>query len=274
MTTIRDMVITSPLDADGNVAGSVRDPMVEVGRGNVTGQKIVVVPGLHEANVSNTFLDDLSLVDPTTGILPDVTLAAGIQMEIVSSHAEDKTDGTGVQSVKIHYLDDSFDEQTETVVPAGATPVNTVATDIRRVQWISAQAVGTGCVAAGNISLRNTAGSVTYEYIVAGGNQSLSARYTVPNAKTAYLLGWHCSGMKKRVEFYLRATCDRATRALIAGVFLFQDFEVCESSNSGELTALRGLKFPAQCSIKISVKADAATLAEAGGAFSLLVVDD
>jgi len=80
------------------------------------------------------------------------------------------------------------------------------------------------------------------------------------------------SGLKKRIDFYLRATCERADRSLTPDVFLFQDYEVCEGSNSGDLVG-QNIMFPAQCQIKISCQADAVG-GEAGGSFTLLVVDD
>lgn len=257
-----------------NNTGSLRDFLIEVGKGNIPGSKVVKIPGFHEADVETTQLGDLSLI-PDIIILPT---PGGIQMEVVSDNVADDNDvgggtpGTGILSINIHYLDTNFDEQTETVLMDGTNPVNTTASDIQSIQWLHAQTVGTAEVAVGNISLRNTAGTVTYEYIAAGGNQSLTSRYTIPNAKKGYLLNWHGDGLKKRIEFYLRATCDRDSRALLPGVFLFQDFAVAEASNTGTLEG-DGLRFPAQCIVKISTKADANS-GEAGGAFSLLIVDD
>lgn len=252
-----------------------RDFLIEVGKGNIAGHKIINIPGFHEADVETAQLGDLSLM-PGVVVLPT---PGGIQLEAVSDSIQDDDDiagspGTGIRSIRVHYLDTSFNEQSEDVLLNGTTPVDTVATDIQTVQWIHTLAIGSGAggVADGNISLRNTLGTITYEYIGAGGNQSLSARITIPNAKKGYLLNWHCSGLKKRIAFYLRATCMRSDRSLLANVFLFQDFEVCEASNSGLLDGL-GLQFPAQCGVKISCKADG-NGGEAGGGFSLLMVDD
>ena len=243
--------------------------IIEVGKGNIPGHRLETVNGQHEANVETTAYGDLSLI-PSVVVLPN---PGGIQLEVVSSdNTQDVVGGTGCKSIEIHYLDTSHDEQVETVILTGTTPVNTVAVDIQTVQYMHTKTVGTGGVALGNISLRNTAGSVTYEYIAAGGNQSLSSRWTVPNGKKAYLLGWHCSGLKKRIDLQLRATCDKYDRSLLAGIFLFQDSESCESSNSGELNG-RGLRFPAECEIKISCIADGAG-GEAAGGISLLIVDD
>ena len=85
-------------------------------------------------------------------------------------------------------------------------------------------------------------------------------------------MDWHCSGMKKRIDFYLRATCDKVTRALLSGIFLFQDFEICEKTTSGTLDGGMIL-FPARCQIKISAQADGAN-GEGAASFTLLVVAD
>ncbi|GAG03191.1 unnamed protein product, partial [marine sediment metagenome] len=164
-----------------------QDIMWDISQGNVSGMKMYTIPGRKDS-ISATVLDDVTQV-PSTTVIPS---PGGIQLEVVSSSGDDVSvgDGTGVQQVDIHYLDTDGAEQTEIVIMAGATPVNTVATDIDFVQWMHSSVVGTGGVAAGNISLRNTAGTVTYEYIAAGGNQSLSARVKVPAGKTGYIMGW------------------------------------------------------------------------------------
>ena len=57
-------------------------------------------------------------------------------MTIVSTDAGDTFGGNGVNSLQIHYLDANGDAKTETVNMNGLTGVNTVATDIRFVQYI------------------------------------------------------------------------------------------------------------------------------------------
>jgi len=237
---------------------------LEVGKGNISGQRIIAIPGISVASLSSTQLSDISTI-PNVVTLPN---PGGIQLELVSSHANDNATGVGIQSIDIHYLDATTGlSMVELVVLNGTTPVNTVGTNFGNIQYIHARTLGSTGKAVGNISLRNTAGSVTYEYKVAGGNQSLSCRYTVPADETAFLRDWHAAGMKKRVDFYLRATCERNDRSLLPGIFLFQNVTMCEKTNSGILGP-RGLKFPSLCEIKISGQADGAG-GEAQGTFSL-----
>lgn len=237
-------------------------------KGDVPNHRIFNLAGRHDANVETTGLGDISLI-PNVVVLPR---PGGIQLEIVSDDVNDTDGGTGIRTVEIVYLDPLFDEQTEEITLDGTTPVNTVATDIQDIQWMCATSVGSNTVAEGNISLRDTSGVTTYEYIQVGGNQSLTARFTVPNKHKGYIVDWHVSGLKKRVDFYLRATVKRLDRSLVTNVFCFQDFEICEASNSGTLP-VKFVEVPAQGQVKISGQADAAG-GEAAGAFSMLVVED
>lgn len=239
---------------------------LEVGLGNVLGFTSFIIPGRKDG-VSMTSLDDITQI-PGTMIIPD---PGGIQLEIVSSSALDTAAGIGIQTTEIHYLDTSFVEQTEIVIMNGTTPVNTVATDINRVQWIRADAVGLNTVSVGNISLRDTAGVVTYEYIQAGGNQSLTCRYHVPAKRIALIVYWNCSAITRKVDFRLRATSDRLTGKLVPGVFLFQDAIVLDDAPSPtELLAIKPI--PPTATIKVSALSSGAG-GDAGASFQIIVFE-
>ena len=247
---------------------SVTDFLFEVARLSIPGIKMFSIPGRKDA-ISNTVLDDLTQI-PGTEVVPE---PGGIQLEIVSDNVNDASGGTGIQAVDIHYLDTNGDEQEETITLDGTTPVDTVAVDIDFVQWIHAKTVGSGGVSAGNISLSDTAGAVVYEYISAGGNQSLSAKYKVPTAKTGYVVGWQASGITRKIDIRLRATVERFDRALIPGVFLFQDIAVLNDTTSGWIPFLVPLMMPAGAIIKLSA-VSAAAGGDAAGQFDIMIVDD
>ena len=253
------------------LAAILADPsdidLLEVAKGNVAGHRLFVIPG-RKNSVSATVLDDITQI-PSTTVVPN---PGGIQMEVVSSSASDVSGGAGVDTVDLHYLDTSGVEQEETITMSGQTPVNTVATDIDKVQWMHTMTLDGATVAAGNISLRDTAGAVTYEYIAAGGNQSLSGRFHIPTAKKGYIVGWKCSAITKQIDFRLRATCERFDRSLLPGVFLFQDTEVLNNAPSGWIP-IPFSQVPATATIKIS-GISAASGGNAGASFTVLVVDD
>lgn len=94
---------------------------------------------------------------------------------------------TGATVIQFGYLDGDYVIHREIVVLNGTTPVNTVNTDIYRINGVSVVCAGSDGVPTGNISLRNTAGTVTYGYITAGYNVSRQAVFTIPAGITGYL---------------------------------------------------------------------------------------
>ncbi len=244
--------------------------LLEVAKGNIPGHKVFAIAGRKD-NIDNSVLDDISQV-PGTTIVPN---PGGIQMEIVSSSPNDTAAGTGAQQVMIHYLDPDGIEQQEIVDTNGVTPVNTIAVDIDRIQWIHVNRLGAGAneTAQGNIDLRDTAGVTVFERIAAVGNQSLNAHYHVPANKTGFILGWQVSALSFAVDFRLRATVMRFDRALLAGIFLFQDAIVIDVGASGWIPFEVPLRCPAESEVKISGLSTAAG-GDGGAQFSILLIDD
>jgi len=110
------------------------------------------------------------------------------QMQLVSTSINDDGSpvGTGAIEVTIEYLTDpssptKFTRFSEVVILNGTTPVNTVATNISRIERIHVSKVGTGSVASGNISLQSVGGASTFERIDQGENVSRTAVHFVPN---------------------------------------------------------------------------------------------
>jgi len=116
-----------------------------------------------------------------------IPAATGVQMTLASTDANDTAAGTGIQSVHIHYLDANLDERDEIVTLNGVTGVPTVATDIRFIQCMHINTVGTGLKAAGIISATN--GGVTYSQIALGKNRCSSSARMVPRKKRLLIYG-------------------------------------------------------------------------------------
>lgn len=185
--------------------------------------------------------------------------AVAQQMRVLSSSANDTSAGTGMQKVIIHYLDANYAVQSEIVTLNGVTPVNTVATNILRINGLHAYTVGSGGTSAGNISLQNTAGTVTYGYIVAGFNRAHQAIYTIPAGCTGYVQHWQASSGSASgahfTEFYLRATCHEGI--LTPGVFLSLD--TCGTLNNGMVMSFpTPIRIPATADVKVMALSDAA----------------
>lgn len=91
------------------------------------------------ATTVNDTVKDLWAGPTANYVFPTV----GQQMRFVSTSANDTLSGTGVQKMHIHYLDSNYVPHVETVDMNGTTPVNTVATDIFRINSMHAMQVGT-----------------------------------------------------------------------------------------------------------------------------------
>lgn len=212
------------------------------------------ITGRSLATVQNTRIDLWE--GPTANY---VFPAAPQQMRVVSTSANDTAAGTGVQQVHIHYLDNLYNYQIATVILNGVTPVNTIPTNILRINGMHATAVGTGGNAAGTISLTNLAGTVTYAIILAGYNTARHGIFTVPAGKTGYIAQWQgSSGSSTGTHFTqieIRATCHLGV--LFPGVFLFVDGMSGENF-SNEASYRIPIPIPATADVKLSAISDAA----------------
>ena len=147
-----------------------------------------------------------------------------MQMQVVSSSANDTAGGTGIRSVRIHYLDHNYQPQIADVTLNGTTPVLTVPTDIARINGMHALTVGSNIVSVGSISLQSVGGAVTYGVITAGDNTSRQAIYTVPDGMWGYISHWQASSGSSGNHFcqtIIAATTHDAV--VLPGVFLLQD---------------------------------------------------
>lgn len=268
---IRGCVLLDESDSQIGIASSplyTRDLFLEIAKGNISGQKAYIIPG-RKNSISSTVLDDLSQI-PGTTVIPD---PGGVGLEILSSSVEDGAGTqTGALTVDIEYLDTAGAEQAETLAMNGTTVVTTTATNIDKIQWIHVVTIGSNTTAVGNITLRGLSGGTAFEYIQAGGNQSLSARYTVPTGKTGFIHGWQASGITKIIDVKLRANVDRFTKTK-QDVFTFQDNVVLDDATSGWIPFIIPIKIPETATVKMSA-ISAAAGGDAGGSFLILLIDN
>lgn len=143
-------------------------------------------------NIPSTVFIVLSNV--TSAAFPINVPAAPIQMQVVSSNANDTAAGTNAQQVTIKYLTQStsvfkFTEFTETISLNGIVPVNTLATNIYRINDFTVNRTGAIPFSAGNISLQSVGGATTFERIDTGTNKHRSALHWIPNGKRTIVKG-------------------------------------------------------------------------------------
>ena len=121
------------------------------------------------------------------GVYTDIA-AAGTQLNVVTSNANDIAGGTGCQLVRIYYANTVNEVLHEDVATAGVGSTGTVATDIMRLLDVYGAAFGSlGCCSSNAVV---SFGGTTYAAIVAGSRARKAARYFVPKGKTALVLGW------------------------------------------------------------------------------------
>jgi hypothetical protein len=220
---------------DGKPRVVCTDYLYAISEGDVAGHKAWSKIGY------NGDVDNVEEVVWAVGGSYTFPAAGGIQMEVVSSSGNDTSAGTGVQKVKITYLDNAWAEQTEEVTLNGLTPVLTTATNILRVNNFRASAVGTGGFSAGNIDVKAVAPTATiYSRIPTGNTRARNSVYTVPDGKTLFITSaaisaWS-STANKLGRFTLRANWDDVNEttgifmaqfeAQVSGQSFYRDFEI------------------------------------------------
>jgi hypothetical protein len=179
------------------------------------------------------------------------------QMRVVSSDdINDKVGGNGALSVYIIYLDDSYVEHEEIITLNGTTPVNTIASNIYRINYFRLYSTGSTGVAAGNISLTSLDGVTTYAYISAGYTIDRTAVYTVPDGIELFItsITYTSTDAAKGVRFILKTTYDDViNQGLTAGTFFVQISEVALYNSAISRTFEFPQKIPEHTDIKVSV---------------------
>lgn len=242
-------------DIDGKPRVSSMPYLYDIAEGNVTNHTAFTKLG-YNGDVGATEEDIW-----TQGGIYSFPPAGGIPMEVVSSQAVDNLTGTGVQKVKITYLDETYTQQTEVLSLNGVTAVPTVAQKILRVNSIRATQVGTGKVAAGDITLKAVGSATVYRAISTGFTRGRGLIYTVPLGKTLYITsislssGFTTAG--KIVRWIGRAEVDD-TAPTVKIDFYQPFFELMTQDASFHRCFEIPVKIPATASLKISATSNGA----------------
>jgi len=170
------------------VTGRYRDFLLDVSRGFVDGAE----PFYGYGRITTT--------GAASGVLwPDGTfetpVIGGEPFEIVSTSAQDGVNGTGIQSVHVHYLDLNLDAQERIVTLNGLTAVSSATLnppipDCRFVQCMHIETFGSGKAAAGDIYLRRIGGDAqNFAMIALGKVRCASSVRMVPRGKRLIITG-------------------------------------------------------------------------------------
>lgn len=177
-----------------------------------------------------------------------------MQMEVVSSSANDAAAGTGARTVKIYYLDSSFVEKTEIVTLNGVTPVATTATDIYRINYFRVQTTGTGLANAGDIDIRHLSDTPIYSRIATGINRAFNCVYTVPADKCLYIYNLLFSSgsnvANRPIRFITKANYDNLSQTVVT--FFIPYTNVVLTDNSVDVPIEIPTKFCEGVDIKVN----------------------
>lgn len=240
------VVVTNNTTADNPVYVIAKSYEYGVAEGDVTG---------HSAFQKNGWQPSVStsLIDVWGVAAVYVPPASAMQMSIKSDNAADAAAGTGIRTIELHYLDNTYAEKIEILTLNGTTWVDTAATNILRVQSLHALTVGSAAYAVGNINIVDKATrTISYAVIVPGFNRSFTSFWTVPAGKTLYVTSFQCSASSsasKNARFILKATVNDGVKTstwMGQGQILVQD-------GAGTIAFTVPLKIPATCDMKVSV---------------------
>lgn len=232
-----------------------RDYLYQIAEGNIEDHEIWSKIGYA------TGLTTEATITPQLGdyVFP----TAAMQMSVRSSdNGNDKAGGTGALVVTVYYLNNKYEEKSEDVVLTGTTWVDTVATDIFRVNNMRVATTGSTGKPAGNISIADKATrAITYGYIMLGTNRQRQCVYTVPGGKTLYIVTANASSVTTAANKYVRATLlanydDKKGDLTKVGLQFMAYIETILSSDNMAITLPMPLKFRAQTDLKGNAVSD------------------
>jgi len=162
-----------------------RDFLIEVQKGNVPGHTVVHKFGRNDTVASATW-EAINLSSSATSFL---SAATTVRVK-AGGNAADTAAGAGARGITIEGLDETGAEASETVATAGASASSATSTTFIRVNRFYVSAVGTyGVANTAIVTLENGGGGTDLGIIGVEEGQSQTCHYTIPLAKTGYLLG-------------------------------------------------------------------------------------
>jgi hypothetical protein len=267
------MTIVSDSNSDAGLTGMVKTYTITAGAdqgsgyhandiititqaGGTGGQvKVLTIGGggevatseLHVAGSGYTVANDLATtVSPSggTGCLINITAVS--------------TQGVGVRTVTIYFLDHDFIEYTATLTLNGDTPVK-IGTNVFRVQNARVVTTGTTLTPVGNLSIKS--GATTYGYISAGRTRMRQCTWTVPAGNILYItqIAFSCGDQSasKYTRFTTKANYDNLSGSVIQRG-LFMPFNEVVLNNTAYYRELNPpTKLPATVDLKVSCLANA-----------------
>jgi len=116
---------------------------------------------------------------------------AGADIDVVSAdNSSDIAAGTGARTIKITYLDDSFNQASEEITLTGTTPVELTEQNITFIQDAELLTTGTDLIAAGAITIADVTGGGVHGLIDVGSRNMATCQWMVPAGHSGYVHGF------------------------------------------------------------------------------------
>jgi hypothetical protein len=274
-----------PFNSGGEMVVSSKNYLIGVAEGDIAGHS--KFSKLGNAVTSGTAGND---IDIWYGNTAQNVPTAGQTLWIASSSAGDTLAGTGVQKVKVGFLDATFTEKSIEFSLQGTTPVsstnetlvtptmngtnivstNTNASVFRitsiRVSQVNGSKAALGNIIVGNSAIVSSGGTNIFSGLNAGQTRGRNAFYTVPAGKALYItsmsagLGYTGNVVTPKTStVILRGTYDDANETVttgtnITGTAFHMPYAEIQISNGFETREFElPIKFPAGADVKVSL---------------------
>lgn len=264
-------VLSSSATADDDIGTILFDATCDAG-GTTTTMLDSGVDFTATASVNDYLIIDKAGTTPEWGIITGVangslTFAGGLSSggscatartyQVLESGA-----AKGAMAVKIDYLDSTYAAKTEIVILNTTTAVDTVATDIFRINSFRVIAVGLKATptyaAIGNLTIQGDGGGGIFSYISAGFTRARNTMYTVPLGKTLYVTQWSIGAATNNdtkvqtCRVFTRANVEPATGFRGAGNIFYGYTEFLVSNGVENIEFTIPTKLNAKTDIKVS----------------------
>jgi len=264
-------VLSSSATADADIGTILFDATCDVG-GTTTTMLDAGVDFTATAAVNDYIIIEKAGTTPEWGIITGVangslTFAGGLSSGGSCATARtyqvlDSSAAKGAMAIKIDYLDSTYAAKTEIIILNTTTAVDTVATDIFRINSFKVIAVGTKATPTnatiGNLTIRGDGGGGIFSYITAGFTTSRNIVYTVPLGKTLYVT--HVSvgastpndSKVQTCRIFTRANAEPTTKFIGAGSIFYTYSELLISNTSQDFELTSPTKLNEKTDIKVS----------------------
>lgn len=232
-----------------------QDYLLAMAEGDISGHTLFAKYG-RVYGVNNALVDVWAGEGGTASVY--VFPASAIQFHVVSTSANDDEGNTGIEKIMIVGLDANYAVISEEVTLNGTSNVTTT-NSFFRINSCYATQVGSNGSAVGNITIKNTADTVTYSSIGIGLTSCRTLVYTVPASTTLYLTSIVVASGEGGNSIKLNAVVFTPKYRLYGSTFFLPAGELLSINSETARILEAPAKFAAKTDIKMSVQGDYAS---------------